>query len=166
MVPMISRAVNPLGVTVVSSGGFDSTTLKRSIAQRSTERPLTVLHVGDHDPSGVHLYRSFAEDVAAFAEADGGIVDFERIAITPDQIEAFDLETAPAKSTDRRAFEGETVQAEALPPDVLVNLIVEAVERHTDIAIATLLLEAERADRSRLADLLAPIRELLDEVRE
>lgn len=163
MVPMIARAVTRSGVTVVSSGGFDSTTLKRRLAQQSVDRAITVLHVGDHDPSGVHLFTSFAEDVAAFAEVDGGSVAFERVAVTPAQIERFDLETSPAKVTDRRSFDGETVQAEALPPDLLIDLIREAIDRHTDAEIVEQLVEAEQADREHLASILAPIRALIDE---
>lgn len=166
MVPQIANATRSLGVTVVSSGGFDSTTLKRRIAKASTDKPLIVLHVGDHDPSGVHLYQSFAEDVTAFAKVDGGSVTFERVAVTPEQIERFDLETAPPKVTDRRAFVGETVQAEALPPDVLIGLITDAVNRHTDPDIAAALLDTEAAEREHLTELLAPVLALLDKTTE
>jgi hypothetical protein len=38
------------------------------------------------------------------------------------------LETAPPKVTDRRAFSGATCQAEAIPPDVLAQILRDAIE--------------------------------------
>ena len=37
------------------------------------------------------------------------------MAVTPARITVLSLPTAPPKTTDRRSFEGETVQAEAIP---------------------------------------------------
>jgi hypothetical protein len=162
MVPMLARAVKDHGVTVISSGGFESVTMKRQLAQESIDKPLTVLHVGDHDPSGVHLFKALAEDVAAFAAHDGGHVTFERIAVLPEHIHTYDLTTAPPKASDRRAFNGETVQAEALPPDVLVALVLQAVEDNTDMDARDALLATEDAEREQLRIVLAPLQEQLN----
>jgi len=43
------------------------------------------------------------------------------------------LPTAPPKPTDRRSFEGETVQAEAIAPDVLARIVREAIEDRMDL---------------------------------
>ena len=69
MVPQLGRVVGEYGVTVYSSGGFDSLTVKYDAASRIAARevPTVVLHVGDHDPSGLALFYAVAEDVAAFA---------------------------------------------------------------------------------------------------
>jgi hypothetical protein len=45
-----------------------------------------------------------------------------------EQIGAWSLPTAPPKATDRRAFAGETLQAEAIPPDQLAAIVREAIE--------------------------------------
>lgn len=161
MVPMLARATRQYGVTVISSGGFDSVTMKRQLARASTTWPITVLHIGDHDPSGVHIFQSFAEDVGAFAEADGGSVTFQRIAVLPDHIDRYSLPTAPPKATDRRAFHGQTVQAEALPPDLLVDLVKQAVIDHTEPNALDHLLAIEAAERDELDRLLAPLRDQL-----
>ena len=73
MVPQLARAVGDYGVTVYSSGGFDSVTLKYEAAVRIAERdvPTVVLHVGDLDRSGLSLAQAAAEDVEAFA----GVLD-------------------------------------------------------------------------------------------
>ena len=42
------------------------------------------------------------------------------------------LPTAPAKATDRRRFAGETVQAEAIPPDVLQQIVSDATVSRQD----------------------------------
>ena len=135
MAPQLYRAVNEYGVTVYSSGGFDSLTVKYEAAQRISERevPTTILHVGDHDPSGLALFNAVAEDVDAFATED---VEFLRVAVTPDQIERYDLPSAPPKKTDKRSVwrDGDsTVQAEALPPDVLAAEVRQAVETELDM---------------------------------
>ena len=76
-----------------------------------------MLHIGDHDPSGVSIFLAFLEDVEAFTRELGGSAIFTRLAVTPQQIGEYRLPTAPPKATDRRAFAGETCQAEALPPN-------------------------------------------------
>src|SRR5262245_55171597 len=52
MVPQLARVANPYGITVMSSGGFDSVTEKHEFAVEAAndERPTEVLHIGDHDP--------------------------------------------------------------------------------------------------------------------
>ncbi len=134
MVPQIQRVAGPYSIPVASSGGFDSTTAKHSMARKITELgPTMVLHIGDHDPSGVHMFDSLAEDVTAFVEHFDGVVWFERIAITPAQIEQYQLPTAPAKPGDRRRFDGETTQAEALDPAVLASIVKTNIDRFIDI---------------------------------
>lgn len=116
-------------------------------------------HIGDHDTSGVHLFRSKAEDVQAMACDLGykGDIRFSRLAVTPEQIASPGLLTAPAKATDRRGFEGETVQAEANAPGVLVSIVSDAIEARLDRAAYDGVLDREEAVRERLAERLAPL---------
>lgn len=72
MAPMLARVALARGVPVLSSGGFDSLTAKHDLAcELAAEVPAEVLHVGDHDPSGVHLFAALAEDVGAMVQALG-----------------------------------------------------------------------------------------------
>ena len=57
------------------------------------------------------MFLAFLEDVEAFTRELGGQAIFTR------QIRKYRLPTAPPTATDRRAFAGETCQAEALPPN-------------------------------------------------
>jgi hypothetical protein len=164
MLPQVQRIVDPFGIAVHSSGGFDSVTAKYDLAASLGQwSRVEVLHMGDHDPSGVHLFSSMSEDIRAFARDLGlpGRIQFSRLAVTPGQIMALALPTAPPKATDRRTFTGETVQCEAIPPDVLARIISDAIEQRLDRNAFDQVLDAERITQAnlppRLASLLADI---------
>jgi hypothetical protein len=152
MVPQLRRVANPFGVTVMSGGGFDSLTDKYKFAAELADhdRSTEVLHIGDHDPSGVSMFLAFLEDVEAFTRELGGNATFTRLAVTPEQIEHYALPTAPAKDTDKRAFNGETCQAEAFAPDVLANILRTAIEQRIDRRVLERVLRKERVARRSL----------------
>jgi hypothetical protein len=152
MAPQLARAVEDYGLPVISSGGFESVTEKHRLAIELSQcpEPVEVLHIGDHDPSGAHLFLALAEDVEAFGLRYGLLVTFIRLAVTPDQIAALALPTAPAKVSDNRAFGGETCQAEAIAPDVLARIVQDAVDERLDRAAFDAVLERELAARARL----------------
>jgi hypothetical protein len=140
MVPMLSSIASHYGVSVLSSGGFDSTTVKHDLSVRLRgETPSLVFHVGDYDPSGVHLFTSLAEDVTEFL-GDDGDVEFLRLAVTPDQVARLGLTTQPKNSKDVRAFDGidgdsvTTCQVEAIPPNQLAMIVRAAIEAQIDRA--------------------------------
>ena len=136
MVPQLQKVAEFYGVTVRSSGGFDSTTVKHSLGLHyaNQQKPVIFLHVGDLDPSGEHICSNLGEDVGAFAAHYGGQASVLRIAVTADQQRAFDLPTAPAKKNDRRSFSADfTVQAEALPPNALAAIVRDAIEAQLDM---------------------------------
>jgi hypothetical protein len=150
MAPQLKRVAEPYSVPVYSSGGFDSVTVKHDMAQEFADERVLVLHVGDHDPSGVHVYNSLAEDINAFGKEMRADVEFSRIAVLPTHIDLFGLPTAPPKATDNRAFEGDTVQAEALPPDTLARLVLEAILNNSDGDAYNEALEIEKSERDEL----------------
>lgn len=163
MAPMAFDAVNPkYGVPVFSSGGFDSTTLKYEAAGRflDRDRPTVVIHVGDYDNSGLALFVAAAEDITAFYHDLGGgdPPRFVRAALTAEQIERFQLPTAPPKKNDKRSAFTDTitVQAEALPPDVLQAEIRAVVEPFVDEDVL-----AEQRQRSELEH-----QRLIEEIRD
>ena len=134
MVPMLSRVAHQFGAPVLGTGGFCSLTVIYNLAEQiaAEGRPVLIHHIGDLDPSGVHLFQAMADDVAAFVADLGGDVTFHRLAVTREQADRFNLPTVPPKKSDRRAFAGETVQAEALPPDVLQDLLRQALDANFD----------------------------------
>lgn len=155
MGPMLARVANPLGVPVITSGGFDSVSAKYRLARELAREPRSeVLQVGDHDFSGVHILSALAEDVGPMAEeiaeAEGWSIEvrFSRLAVLPEQIAEFGLPTAPPN--DKRRFEGMTVQAEALPPDALAKIVREAIESRQVGAIRSWVLKREEAMRKEV----------------
>jgi len=149
MAPQLGRVASRYGITVMANGGFDSLTDKYNFANELADesRPTEVLHVGDHDPSGAYIFLALAEDVTAFAEHVGGDVTFTRLAVTLEQIKRYRLPTAPPKPTDKRAFRGQTCQAEALPPDVLAEILRKAITDRLDQRAFDRVLRQERRVR-------------------
>jgi hypothetical protein len=152
MVPQLARIANPYGVSVMSGGGFDSLTDKHKFAAAlaSYGRPTVVQHIGDHDPSGVSMFLAFLEDVEAFTRDLGGCATFTRLAVTPAQIQQYSLPTAPPKDTDRRAFNGLTCQAEALAPDVLAQILRDAIESRVDLDVLNRVKQREKKIQRQL----------------
>ncbi len=134
MVPQMARVARPYSVPVMSSGGFDSITVKHDMGMKvkDTGKPTIFLHVGDYDPSGKSIYDSMAADVIAFSN---NIASFVRVALTPEQIDQYSLPTVPAKKTDRRGNNiTDTCQAEALPPDILADIVNQAILEKYDMS--------------------------------
>lgn len=125
MVPQLARVAEPYGVPVISSGGFESVTDKHDLAL------------------------DLADD-GRLTEVLGGVVKFTRLAVTPKQIGKLGLATAPPKETDRRAFNGETCQAEAIPPDVLAAILGDAIEARIDRRALDRVLKREKQTRREL----------------
>lgn len=151
MVPQLERVTAPYSIPVYSSGGFDSVTVKHSVAQEFANLGnVLVLHIGDHDPSGVHVFGSLDEDITAFLDEFGGYAEFVRLAVTPEQIEHYGLPTAPPKATDRRSFIGLTTQAEALPPDLLASILDKAIKSNIDLEGYQQAIEEEAEERASL----------------
>lgn len=140
MMPQLARVANEFSVPVYSCGGFASLTAVRAIVDRAERRsrPTVFLHLGDFDPSGESIFDSMSEDAAAFLDRDRllAVSRFipQRVALTADQVTDYDLPTAPPKDTDSRTarWSGETCQLEALPPDVLADIVEESIERWLD----------------------------------
>jgi hypothetical protein len=152
MAPQLARETDPFGITVMSSGGFESLTEKHQFAAELArhDRPTEVLHIGDHDPSGVSMFVAYLEDVEAFTRDLGGEATFTRLAVTPAQISEFGLPTSPPKPGDNRAFNGETCQAEALAPDALAAILRDAIEARIDRRALNRVLKREREVRREL----------------
>ena len=161
MVPQLVRIADPYGITVMSSGGFDSLTDKHRIPWSWAGQAVTVLHVGDHDPSGTSMHTALIEDIIAFGAEYGADIDDCRIAVTLEQARRYGLPTAPPKKTDRRGgfTDSETVQCEALDPATLATIVESAISARLDRAQYGAILAAEHQARQ---DVLARLRRVLE----
>jgi len=101
---------------------------------RDKQHPV-VLHLGDHDPSGIDMTRDISRRLRLFA---GGHVDVVRIALNWKQIEEHQPPPNPAKVSDSR-FEGyqkefgdDSWELDSLGPDVIGDLIRKNIARYRD----------------------------------
>lgn len=103
-------------------------------ARRRGQTPV-VIHLGDHDPSGIDMTRDNRERLEMFSQ---GEVIVDRIALNRDQVDQYDPPENPTKLTDSRAndyieLHGYSCwELDALEPSVLVNLIHGAIDRYVD----------------------------------
>jgi hypothetical protein len=93
------------------------------------QRPM-VIHLGDHDPSGIDMTRDIFERVSMFAEES---IEVQRIALNMNQVEEFNPPPNPAKITDSRArgyiarFGRESWELDALDPASMTALIQNTI---------------------------------------
>ncbi len=132
--------------------GYSSETFAYSVAEgvAATTKTTFVYQLGDHDPSGVDAWRSFEEKVRGFGL--GGDAVFERLAVTPAQIELYNLPTRPTKSTDTRSrgFTGESVEVDAIPAPALRRIVEEAITQHINPTALDLTSRVEQQERTLL----------------
>lgn len=94
-----------------------------------------VIHLGDHDPSGIDMTRDIAERLALFA---GFEVEVRRVALNMDQVKKYSPPPNPAKLTDSRVegyiekFGKESWELDALEPSVLRDLIQDTIREYMD----------------------------------
>ena len=143
-------------VPLMVTRGYPSLSYLHTAAEALNEedRPCYIYYFGDHDPSGVHIPKKIEADLRTFApDAD---LYFERVAVTPAQIENWNLPTRPTKRTDSRAknFMGESVEVDAIPPAQLRELCRQCIEQHIDQDVLERTQLVERAERNTLQNIL------------
>ena len=142
-------------VPFMAGRGFSSLTALHDLANRSRASPVLVLYCGDHDPSGLEMDCDLQGRIAAL----GGRAVLRRVALTPEQIEAYSLPPQPTKATDSRTHgytHDGSWELDALPPAVLAALVADAIREHLPPDFADRR-EADRAVQSRLAALAADV---------
>jgi len=115
-------------VPLMVSRGYASITYLYNAAEdiQQEGKPCYIYHFGDHDPSGRNIGRAVEECIREFApEVE---IYFERVAVTPEQIQKWDLPTRPTKTTDSRSrdFVGESVDVDVIPPAQLRQLALSS----------------------------------------
>ncbi len=129
LVSQLQAWFGDLGVAVLALGGYTSQSYVSDVRRHVTEtgRPAVLLYAGDFDPSGEDIDRDFVARSACWARV-------VRVALSVEQVDAYQLPPALGKDTDSRAAgfvrrHGALVQVEldALPPDTLRTLFTEAL---------------------------------------
>lgn len=103
---------------------------KRFAEYANGDQEVTILHLGDHDPSGMDMTRDIKERVEMFADE---WIDVDRLALNWEQIDLYDPPPNFAKQTDSRfagyaeQYGNESWELDALEPAVLESLVEAAI---------------------------------------
>ncbi len=162
---VIENDCRQLAVSLYPAGGFTSITLAYQAAESINEAtkngllPAEIIYIGDYDPAGVLIDRSIESELREHIDPDVDL-NFNRIAITSEQIGIYDLPTKPRKKTDKRARHiTETVEAEAMPSHILRQILRDQVENFLPPDALRNPQVAEEHEKFRLLDLA----EMLDD---
>jgi hypothetical protein len=111
------------------------------------DKPVHLYYFGDRDPSGVDIPRHVEKALRDFAPAAD--ITFEIVAVTSEQVMRWNLPTRPTKRSDTRsrAFVGDSVEVDAIPPEHLREMVRRCIERHIDQHQLDVLLVAESEER-------------------
>jgi hypothetical protein len=109
---------------------------KRLNHRRATGKTVYILHLGDHDPSGIDMTRDLEERLSMFAYSHEIVV--ERLALNMDQVRQYNPPENPAKLSDTRAHQYiaeygySSWELDALEPQVLADLVENRVDELRD----------------------------------
>ena len=146
-----------LAVSLYPAGGFSSITLAYQAAEQinleATVKPAEIIYIGDYDPAGVLIDQSVERELRQHLDPDVEL-NFHRIAITAEQIEEYDLPTKPRKAKDKRSKHiEETVEAEAMPPNILRRILREKIESYLPPRALEVAKVAEESEQKTLLEL-------------
>lgn len=133
---VIEPVCRDLDVTFLPCIGYYSLSAMWRAAQRIMDYDdnAVILHLGDHDPSGIDMTRDIQERLEIF----GTNVTVKRIALNMDQVRKYKPPPNPAKLSDSRAQDyvakhgAESWELDALSPSVIAELIRKHVVELTD----------------------------------
>lgn len=156
---VISRPCSARYVRYMACKGYLSASeawragLRFQEALRRGKRPV-LIHLADHDPSGLNMTDDNRSRVRLFAESHG--VEVRRIALNMDQVNEYGPPPNPAKESDSRAKEyvqqygPHSWELDALEPSVLDGLIRDTIDEYRDPDIWDDVVEQETEARKPL----------------
>lgn len=156
LVDVVGQACRPLDVPYFSCRGYTSQSEMWMAAQRflrqDNREQRIIIHLGDHDPSGIDMTRDIQERLDMF----GADVFVKRVALTMEQIDFYSPPPNPAKITDSRCekyiaqYGHESWELDALEPKVITDLIKEQVTMYRDDTLYQQVCSKERREKHEL----------------
>lgn len=136
---VVARASLALDVAYFSCRGYVSQSELHAAAMRHRRaekrgQQVVVVHLGDHDPSGIDMTRDMQDRLELF----GASSEVRRIALNRDQIDLYNPPPNPAKLTDSRAagyiseHGSSSWELDALNPEILAGLITNEINEYRD----------------------------------
>ena len=121
---------------------------------------VAVIHLGDHDPSGIDMTRDNRDRLRLFS---GEHIEIERVALNYDQVEEYQPPPNPAKQTDSRfvgyvdLYGDKSWELDALDPRVIRSLISTVVQKYRDDRLWDMAVEEQEDERQKLDDIASQI---------
>lgn len=165
LVGVISGVCSRLDVPYLSTRGYCSDPEVWALAQKmegqvnSNQVPL-VIHLADHDPSGIDMSR----DLQGRLEMFGIYPMFTRLALNMDQVDQYGPPPNFAKITDSRAdgyiaeYGRNSWELDALEPSVIAALIEYTILSYRDDDIYDEVVARQEAERERLREMARQLR--------
>lgn len=168
LVGIVSQICRKLDVPYFSCRGYTSQSEMWGAAQRfikkAEKESRTIIHLGDHDPSGIDMTRDIQERLEMF----GADVEVKRVALTIEQINQFNPPPNPTKLTDSRAtsyigkYGYECWELDALEPQVITDLIEREVLLLEDADIREKIVDKEYSDKESLSKICSYFDEVVE----
>lgn len=169
LIGVIEVACRRLDVPFFACRGYTSQSemwgaAQRLIRWRQAGQTPVILHLGDHDPSGIDMTRDIVDRLTLFA---GGI-PVDRLALNWEQVERFNPPPNPAKLEDTRAeayvarFGLSSWELDALDPTTIASLIETAVAGFRDDNLWAEAVEEEEEGLGLLQEAAARWEEVAD----
>lgn len=165
---VVAQVANRWDVPYFACRGYVSQSEMWSAAQRlmrymlspATATQVVILHLGDHDPSGIDMTRDIQDRLWMFCDPEdcGDKVIVERIALNMAQVEEHKPPPNPAKVTDSRyqkyseSYGDESWELDALEPRVLDALIERHIEDRVDPDMFAVAQERSNSERATLTE--------------
>ena len=147
-------------ITLMVNRGYSSMSAMKEAAERledasAEDKEITMLYVGDLDPSGEDMVRDVEDRLRLLTREEVEFVVI-KLAITAAQVAAYNPPPNPAKLSDSRSagfiakFGSSSYEADALPPDVLAGVVRGAIEARLDAPLWAEVIEQEEKDKELL----------------
>lgn len=155
---VIRQAAGAWDVSSFACKGSPSTSAMHDAAVRFRRKErrghkVTVIYLGDHDPTGIDISRDIQDRLALFLSA----ARVDRIALNMDQVEALNPPPSPVKVTDSRTNgyidrfgTDECWELDAIEPADLDAMIQAAIQEHLDPVMRQARLDREERERGQL----------------
>jgi len=159
---IIAPVCDELDLDHFSASGFTSTSTVWGAAERilryqDTGQQCVILHLADHDPSGLDMTRDIEHRLLTFHATP----EVKRIALTRDQVDALQPAPNAVKMTDSRAPDYirqhgyESWELDALSPAYISDLIRDEVARLRDDDLYSQRESLEERHRQQLATVVS-----------
>lgn len=132
---------------------------KRAMTRfRDNGQKTVIIHLGDHDPSGIDMTRDVRQRLEMFAGFPQAVM-VERIALNWEQVQEFRPPPNPAKSADTRTpdyikrYGPESWELDALEPRLIDRLIRQHVQPYCDEYLMSEAKAQQEQERNRLYEL-------------